>query len=59
MILIHWGIWPRDEEEKRDRTHIAPCLRGGSLMDGHELTEQCPCQPAINEDGFVVHEVIQ
>ena len=56
--MIYWGIWPRDKEERRERLHGAPCEPGGTLMDGHELTEQCPCQPAINDDGFVIHEVI-
>lgn len=52
---MSWALWWDSE----DRLHSAPIdEENDCMLPPHIPSEQCPCQPAVTEDGRVLHREV-
>lgn len=51
--------WAVVESYLDGKIHVAPIGRDSEIARGHELTLGCPCGPAIDYTGIVIHEDVQ
>jgi len=56
---MSWGVWASNEDVRRDHIHVAPSDGEGNLTPPHILSDGCPCQPEITEEGFRIHNELK
>lgn len=48
-----WGVFVRDTQ-----VHVAPCSGDGTIAEGHEVSEGCPCEPVADTWSFILPKMI-